>query len=151
LNSIADETTQKSKDFPKSPRGLRSKLERIAPNLRAIGINVKFLERDDGGRVMTLEDLRNRPSERSRTSESLEDGIKGSDGCVDGLAFNNNQPSINRQSTNLTNNHQLKGESDNTDDSDGQNHKCSICTLDLELTPDKKQFYCSMGCGSIPA
>lgn len=49
LNKIADDETKKNKEYPESERGLRSKLERINPNLRAIGIDIKFLGKSDKG------------------------------------------------------------------------------------------------------
>lgn len=44
LCSQVDEQTKRSKAWPQTPKGLSSILQRLAPNLRAIGINITFDE-----------------------------------------------------------------------------------------------------------
>lgn len=69
LNRIADDETKKNKEYPKTERGLRSKLTRINPNLRAVGIDIKFLGKSDKGRMLRLERRRVQASEPSEPSE----------------------------------------------------------------------------------
>jgi hypothetical protein len=52
LNCVADEATRKRKDWPKSSSALSSRLKRLAPSLRRIGIDVEF------SRVMTRRQIR---------------------------------------------------------------------------------------------
>jgi len=49
LNQVADEDTRRAKDWPKTGRGMRSRLSRIASPLRHIGVEVQF-----GGRNRCL-------------------------------------------------------------------------------------------------
>ena len=55
-NELRFYNTGSSYDWPKSSRGLRSKLDRLAPGLRAVGINIKFGERmaGDGKRLIYI-------------------------------------------------------------------------------------------------
>jgi hypothetical protein len=52
LNSLVDEKKQRERSWPKSPRALSGAMRRIAPSLRAIGIDVEF-DRDPGSRKRT--------------------------------------------------------------------------------------------------
>jgi hypothetical protein len=47
LGDVVEEVIRKSKDWPASPRTLSNKLRRHATNLRHIGINIRFGERDN--------------------------------------------------------------------------------------------------------
>lgn len=42
LAQLADEQTRKQKSFPASPRALSGRLRSLAPNLRAVGIDIQF-------------------------------------------------------------------------------------------------------------
>jgi len=67
-----DERTRKRRDWPKTPRGASADLRRLAPNLRATGIDVRF-EREAGGkrrRLLRLECLRIPSSQPSRQSRN---------------------------------------------------------------------------------
>jgi hypothetical protein len=48
LKETAGEKRSADKQFPKSPKGLRNQIERISPNLREIGIFIKFHGRTGG-------------------------------------------------------------------------------------------------------
>jgi len=56
LNLRADDLTQREKDWPKSARVLSAVLRRLAPNLRRLGVEVKFDERvgRNGERLIRL-------------------------------------------------------------------------------------------------
>jgi hypothetical protein len=65
LGKLVKESTQKRSDWPKSARGMREALARIAPNLRAEGIDVQFPGRKAGNnreRQLVLRRLEPRPS-----------------------------------------------------------------------------------------
>jgi hypothetical protein len=94
LNRLADDETKKNKEYPKSERGLRSKLERINPNLRAIGIDIKFLGKSDKGRLLKLEYSRIQPSEPSEPSERPQNKAETTDGLD-----SDSQPTVRRLPT----------------------------------------------------
>jgi hypothetical protein len=52
LEDIADDRTKRQKSWPGSAQSLSNKLRRLAPNLRAVGIDVLFDERKHGGTRM---------------------------------------------------------------------------------------------------
>jgi hypothetical protein len=54
LSARAGEGVTKSKGWPKSPRALTGKLERLAPNLRAVGIEVVRPERQSKARFWSV-------------------------------------------------------------------------------------------------
>jgi hypothetical protein len=54
LGEIAGEPTTRRKGWPKSARSLTGELRRIAPNLRAVGIEVEFLGRERGRRPIRI-------------------------------------------------------------------------------------------------
>ena len=60
----SDEKTRKRQDWPKTPRALAGQLRRLAPNLRAIGINVTFHEPQGHykRRIIVIEYLENQRS-----------------------------------------------------------------------------------------
>src|SRR5262245_67365 len=76
LNAVASETQQKAKGWPKAPSVLGSRLRRIAPPLRKIGIDVAF-DRENRRRTITIAPVRIRetPSQPSPPSfsNSLDD------------------------------------------------------------------------------
>jgi hypothetical protein len=55
LNLIAPESAKKSKFWPTLPRELSSHLQRLAPNLRQIGIHVTLGKHGNKGVLVTLE------------------------------------------------------------------------------------------------
>jgi hypothetical protein len=63
LESRVDEKTKGRKDWPAAARGLRESLGRIAPNLRALGVNVVFGNRKPGGKRERLVVLERRAPE----------------------------------------------------------------------------------------
>ena len=55
LNTVVGEQKTKAKEWPTSARKLRADLQRIAPNLRMIGIKVEFPKRTERGSQVVLE------------------------------------------------------------------------------------------------
>jgi putative DNA primase/helicase len=66
--SYATESAMKRKEWPKSARKLSSELKRLAPSLRKSGVNVTFGEHTRRGTPVSLENLGNRPSPSSPSS-----------------------------------------------------------------------------------
>lgn len=87
LDKYTTEEIKKSKLYPKSPRGVRSKIERINPNLRAIGISIELPPRTEKGQMIVLERKASQPSEQSEPSENLKIKDEKPDDMADGLAF----------------------------------------------------------------
>ena len=57
LETITDEKTKRQKSWPGSARTLSNTLRRLAPNLRAVGVDLVFDERKHGGtRIITITD-----------------------------------------------------------------------------------------------
>jgi hypothetical protein len=54
LTGCVDESIRRAKGWPTTPKALSSALRRLAPNLRAVGIAVTFLERTKHGRSLHL-------------------------------------------------------------------------------------------------
>jgi len=78
-----DEPTRRVKGWPTTARTLSGTLRRLAPNLRAVGVEVTFDREPDKGRRRTirLEPVKagNPPSEPSAASETPKDGAPASD------------------------------------------------------------------------
>ncbi|MDQ3713825.1 MAG: DUF3854 domain-containing protein [Acidobacteriota bacterium] len=128
LNTIADDETKKSKEYPKTERGLRSKLERINPNLRAIGIDIKFLGKSDKGRLLKLEYKCKQPSETSESSGSPQNGDKHADDeHANRQSYRQtvSQSSANGHSANSYKSNGFADKSNFSDDSDGHLHSHS--------------------------
>ncbi len=71
LEAPVDEPTRRRQKWPTNGRGLRSQLDRIAPNLRRSGVNVNF-DKSTGrarDRIIRLEQTATQPSEPSEPSE----------------------------------------------------------------------------------
>ncbi len=125
LDALVTDETKKSKDYPKTPRALRSKLERINPNLRAIGIDIKFLAKSDKGRLLKLEYSRIQPSEPSGQSESPKTKANTTDGSDLDSQPTVSQPSgyyqqsANSQDIKFNKTNGLDTVSDGSDGSDG--------------------------------
>ena len=84
LEKYTTDEIKKSKLYPKTPRGVRSKLERINPNLRAIGINIELPPRTEQVQMIVLEQRVFQPSEPSGTSESPQTQDEKPDDAPDG-------------------------------------------------------------------
>ena len=89
LSSAAGEKAQKAKEWPKTPRGLSSKLRSLAPNLKFAGVAIDFdpePEREAGtGRMnVRLVKVGTRSSQRSQNSQTAEDpDSNGENACED--------------------------------------------------------------------
>ena len=59
IKSCADQDTVDQRGFPKTPRGLRGQLDRIAPNLRQIGIRIEYGTRTSSGSQVRIRFKRN--------------------------------------------------------------------------------------------
>jgi energy-coupling factor transporter ATP-binding protein EcfA2 len=68
LNPLASDDTRRSKEWPKTPRGLSSSLRRLVPSLRPIGIciNMDNREAGTGRRLIEIKRRREEPSRPSR-------------------------------------------------------------------------------------
>jgi hypothetical protein len=73
LEAVADEKIKKQKTWPASARGLGGKLRRIAPNLRAIYINVVFNQKQ-GKQKRAIIELDKWATQRSARSAPSADG-----------------------------------------------------------------------------
>jgi hypothetical protein len=72
INDMADEATRRARWWPANPRALAGALRRLAPNLRAVGVETHF-ERHAGGtrqRLITIE-VRNRPDRPDRPGAAV--------------------------------------------------------------------------------
>ena len=72
LEEIVGEAVTRRKDWPGSPRVLSGELRRIAPNLRALGVEVEFARESGKGRrrVITVRNVRAEASRGVRTDGS---------------------------------------------------------------------------------
>jgi hypothetical protein len=76
LDRIADTKTKERKDWPGTPKGLSDALKRLAPTLRALGIDVTIGERKPGGnrdRQITLRRIEPSPDPSGGTDASPDD------------------------------------------------------------------------------
>jgi hypothetical protein len=74
INLLAGERLGKERGWPKTPRALSGDLRRLAPNLRAIGIDVAFLERESNRRPIVLTKTSTEPS-RPSPSRPIDDAV----------------------------------------------------------------------------
>jgi hypothetical protein len=95
LRQRVDERTTKSRSFPKTPRGLRAALNRIRPNLRAVGVSVTF-SRQTGERLITLRKVATQPSEPSEPAKAPETAGLQTDGSNADADRTVRQPSIDK-------------------------------------------------------
>jgi hypothetical protein len=103
LSDVATEKERDHKDWPKSPRGLRARLERVAPALRKLGIDIFFERKAGTERTRTIlisrrpDNEGQQPSQPSQPSQGAEKGRKsaanGEDGWWDGREEQPSQPS----------------------------------------------------------
>lgn len=121
LKPFTTDEQSKSKTYPKTARGVRGKLERINPNLRAIGINIEFGERTEKGQIVTLERKGFQPSEPSEPSEVPQTKGEKPDGWLT-VGTLNVRPSANRQDVNTNKNKGFGAVPDVPDVPDGSIH-----------------------------
>lgn len=152
LTESADESTRRSKTWPKSPRGLSGQLRRIAPHLRAAGINIGFDQRHghDRVRLIELERVDSRPSAPFTSSadelksravrEPDADGRgRSADGAIDrSTASSTDCPRLDQSDSSLV--RQSRHSADDADGADDQqqaesNHSCIECGTPLYLSP----------------
>jgi len=83
LVGIAGERVAKREDWPANPRALSGQLRRLAPDLRAIGVEVTFAPRTGQRRVITIkraEQTAERPSDASQQSPGHDSEPESGDG-----------------------------------------------------------------------
>ena len=80
LTTSVGETTSKTKEWPKTARGLSSELTRVSPNLRRRGLEIKSGGKRNKGRLVTLERRGKRPSQPSQNSANSPPDFNESDG-----------------------------------------------------------------------
>ncbi|MBI1833982.1 MAG: hypothetical protein HYR90_04115 [Candidatus Andersenbacteria bacterium] len=78
LSTFTDEETRKQRSWPKDARSLSGKVRRLAPNLRAVGIDVEF-RREQGERLINIGLVQNPsvqtvPNVQTAPSETINDG-----------------------------------------------------------------------------
>jgi hypothetical protein len=125
LEKYTTDEIKKSKLYPKTPRGVRSKLERINPNLRAIGINIELPPRTKNGQLIILEQRVFQPSSPSSPSESPQIQAQNDDDVDDGWTAKHPTvitPSSNRQAVNTNKRSSLTNTDDGDDGDDGWKH-----------------------------
>jgi hypothetical protein len=74
LNDLTGDDVQRQQGWPKAANALSGALKRLAPNLRAAGVNVSRLNRagKNGARLIQLEHIRNSSSESSEPTDATE-------------------------------------------------------------------------------
>lgn len=155
LNRLADDEMKKNKEYPKTPKGLRSKLERINPNLRAVGIDIKFVGRSEKGSLMRLEHKSKQPSEPSESSEIQQNhNVKPNESAANRqfYAATVSKQSANGHSANSYKSNGLSYKADGSDGSDGYSHNhsetetlCENCGATVESVHRSCQ-----NCGELP-
>jgi hypothetical protein len=99
LNLVADERTQRDRDWPKTARGLRSKIDRLAPDLRGLGFTVDLNHREGhtGKRLWRIDPPDYGGEDATVTSVTSVTGPMAEpdsgDGRGDGVADEGEQPS----------------------------------------------------------
>jgi hypothetical protein len=83
LTNRVAEATKRSKAWPTSARALSGALRRLAPNLRALGVEVSFLDRTERGRQVKL--TQSRSGNDRQNIQPRPDGPDGPDGHFPGL------------------------------------------------------------------
>jgi hypothetical protein len=117
LNGIVSEAIKRSKGWPTKPRSLSTELRRIAPNLRAEGIEVTFAKHREKGTPVRLERVQKSPSVPSVQSDAHETKRLQPDGRPPASIPNRQTPSgiVSRNGSNPLNGHAT----DDADDTDG--------------------------------
>lgn len=117
LNGIVSDAIKHSKGWPAKPRTLSGELRRIAPNLRAEGIEATFGKHTEKGTPVRLERVRKSPSGPSAQSDAHNINGLHSDGPLAESMPNRQPPSgiVSRNVSNPLDPHRT----DNADDTDG--------------------------------
>lgn len=72
LNPGATDDLRRSREWPKTPRGLSGAIRRVIPNLRSVGIAIKVNLREPGsGRRLISIECRDKPSQPSRPQPTV--------------------------------------------------------------------------------
>jgi hypothetical protein len=159
LNKLADEETRKNKEYPKTARGLSTKLCRLAPNLRGVGVNIQFLPKTNKGRMISLEYAHHQPSQPSPSLIIPEIRIESDDDSKltslldDHSIITNEHSTVKSFSNGNEDKHQERGGlKTDSDGSDGLRHnfstsisKCNSCGLEMNDLGHK--YFCPLGCG----
>jgi len=66
LGEIAPDSARRSKEWPKTPKGVTDRLRRLAPSLRAIGVSARAGARSGRGRLWSVDPV---PNESEHASE----------------------------------------------------------------------------------
>jgi len=84
---VADAVRKDAKRWPRTPRGLRGRLERLAPDLRRVGLTLGFFRSAGGDRSRIVCIQASRPSRPSSRPESTASGEeRPRDGCDESQA-----------------------------------------------------------------
>ena len=110
--------------WPKAPNALSGTLKRLAPNLRAAGVNVTRPNRagKKGARLLQLERINISSSEPSEPSEGLDtsaDSLIPSDSLADDLAASDDLAGETCRSSTVEDSWESVPSDDGSDDSDG--------------------------------
>ena len=98
INARAGDNLTREKGWPRTARALSGALRRLAPNLRAIGIQITFLERESHRRPIKLTKVVEQPSpptEPSREPRSAESAAP-EPSCVPSAESSHLNPSVQR-------------------------------------------------------
>jgi hypothetical protein len=118
----SDQKTRERKDWPKNPRAMRGAIDRVAPNLRAMGLEVSLGDRDKGRkrtRIIVLDWGGKRPSRPSEPSGSPAPPASGP--SLFGRSSDGRQPAgPGDRPTKAASQPPQQGHSDGVDGSDGR-------------------------------
>jgi hypothetical protein len=113
LAALVSETIRKDKkQWPRTPRGLRARLDRLLPEFRRVGWRFDFWQDPDRARTRKV---RIRPSEPSEPSDDTEKAAESGGRSADGRRDDAAQPSDDRPTTSA----RFSSPSDGSDGSDG--------------------------------
>lgn len=140
----SDERTRKQNTWPKNGRAMRSALDRIAPNLRALGINVRHLQRTGRVRPVELARTSDRPSQPSPSSSTDQD-CDETTGCpVSNVTDETNDVTVDSGSADADRHIQnrdsarLPGIGDGRDGSDGPDGHDSVMRINDPGGPERE-------------
>jgi hypothetical protein len=103
LNQITDDQTRRKSLWPATPRSLGKALKRVAPNLRAMGVNVEKGERSDkiGSRTYIISRCSTEGNKTPETSET-EKTIQGESSTSDVSKTQTSEMTNKRQSSDVS-------------------------------------------------